>query len=77
MVEAIFKLYGQGIDYFSSSWNLFDFSIVMISIFDILMAIMGAEFISFLRSGPQLARVIRVLRVTRLLKLVKTKQLEE
>ena len=37
---------------------------------------MGTEVIAFLRSGPQLARVLRVLRITRLFKLLKIKQLE-
>jgi hypothetical protein len=76
ILEAIGKIFGQGKQYFYSSWNVFDFSIVLSSVFDIMMDIMGAKFIAFLRSGPQLARVLRVLRVSRLFKLMKTKQLE-
>ena len=44
----------------------------MASIVDILMSSMGQDFISFLRVGPQLARVFRVMRVSRLFKLVKS-----
>jgi hypothetical protein len=76
IIEAILKIFGQGVQYFKSSWNLFDFTIVCVSIFDILMAIMGAKLLSFLRSGPQIARVLRVMRVSRLFKLMKTKALE-
>jgi hypothetical protein len=76
IIEAILKIFGQGLQYFRSSWNLFDFTIVCVSIFDILMAIMGAKLLSFLRSGPQIARVLRVMRVSRLFKLMKTKALE-
>lgn len=47
ILEAIFKIFGQGVQYFSSSWNLFDFCIVCTSVFDILMDILGNSFIEF------------------------------
>jgi hypothetical protein len=76
IIEACLKIFGQGGQYFYSSWNLFDFTIVGFSLVDLAMDLLGAQVISFLKSGPQLARVLRVLRVTRLFKLMKTKQLE-
>lgn len=73
ILEFICKLIGLGRKaYWYSAWNKFDFFVVMASIIDILMDSLGQSFISFLRVGPQLARIIRVLRVTRLLKLVKS-----
>ena len=45
---------------------------VLASILDILLTSLGKGILSFLRVGPQLARVIRILRITRLLKLVKS-----
>ena len=73
ILEFLLKLIGLGRKaYWYSAWNRFDFFVVMASIIDILMDSVGQSFISFLRVGPQLARIIRVLRVTRLLKLVKS-----
>jgi hypothetical protein len=73
ILEFLLKLIGLGRRaYWYSPWNKFDFFVVMASLLDILMDSLGQSFISFLRVGPQLARIIRVLRVTRLLKLVKS-----
>ena len=47
ILEAIFKIFGQGAQYFYSNWNLFDFCIVCTSVFDILMDILGNSFIEF------------------------------
>ena len=69
IIEAIAKIFAMSCQYFYSSWNVFDFVIVILSMFDIMMAIVGAKLFSFLRSGPQIARVLRVLRVSRLFKL--------
>jgi len=76
IIEAVFKIYGQGVQYFYSNWNNFDFVIVCTSLLDIMMDILGSDFIEFLNTGPQIARVLRVLRVSRLFKLMKTKELE-
>ena len=46
------------------------------SVIDIVMDLMGQDFINFLRAGPQLARVLRVLRVSRLFKVMKSKQFD-
>lgn len=71
--EAVAKILGLGIQrYWMNTWNKFDAFVVLASLLDILMSIIGNRLLSFLRVGPQLARVIRVLRVSRLLKLVKS-----
>ena len=73
--EFIAKNIGLGLKvYWINSWNKFDAFVVFASILDILMDAVGNNVFSFLRVGPQLARVIRVLRVTRLLKLIKSFQ---
>lgn len=73
ILECILKFLGLGIrGYLYSSWNKFDLFVVITSIIDILMNNLGQSFLSFLRVGPQLARILRVMRVSRLLKLVKS-----
>lgn len=71
--EALAKLIGLGVKkYWMNPWNRFDAFVVAASFMDILMDALGSGFLSFLRVGPQLARVIRVLRVSRLLKLIRS-----
>ena len=73
IMEALLKMLGLGFTgYWFSGWNRFDFFVVLTSILDLMMDLMGASFMTFLRVGPQLARVFRVLRITRLFKLVKS-----
>jgi len=75
MVELVLKHLGLGFRrYWRNSWNKFDAFVVAASILDIVMDAMEQSFLSFIRVGPQLARVFRVLRVTRLFKLVKSFQ---
>ena len=73
-LESSLKIVAMGFKAFwMSGWNKFDFFVVSASIGDILMGfIFKGGGASFLRIGPQLARVVRVLRVSRLLKLVKS-----
>lgn len=72
-IELILKHMGLGfMRYWSSSWNQFDAFVVLASIFDFVMSFMEQSFLSFIKFGPQLARVFRVLRVSRLFKLVKS-----
>jgi hypothetical protein len=70
IIEAIMKLTAFGISYFQSSWNVFDFIVVLGSLIDIILSNMNASQLTFLRVGPQLVRVLRVLRVSRLLRLI-------
>lgn len=73
IIECLLKFIGFGFNgYLYSGWNKFDLFVVLSSIIDILMNNLGQSFFSFLRVGPQLARILRVLRVSRLLKLVKS-----
>jgi hypothetical protein len=64
-IEAILKLAAFGLSYFQNSWNRFDFIVVIASFVDIVMSQLDAASLTFLRVGPQLARVLRVLRVSR------------
>lgn len=73
ILECGLKFVGLGVRaYWYSGWNRFDLFVVLSSIVDILMSTIGTSLFSFLRVGPQLARVLRVMRVSRLLKLVKS-----
>ena len=73
ILECLLKFIGFGFKgYLYSGWNKFDLFVVMSSIIDILMNNIGQSLFSFLRVGPQLARILRVMRVSRLLKLVKS-----
>ena len=71
-LEAFFKLIAFGFRYFKSGWNKFDFFVVLSSFIDIILEYMGQSntSASFLRIGPQLARILRVLRVSRVLRLI-------
>jgi hypothetical protein len=75
LLEMIVKLIALDVQYFMNKWNNFDFVIVMLSLVDLLMEYIGNS-VSFLKVGPQFARVLRVLRVSRLFKLMKAKQLD-
>lgn len=70
VIEMVLKFIAFGFTYFSSSWNVFDFIVVLGSIFDIAMSNLNASQLTFLRVGPQLIRVLRVMRVSRLLRLI-------
>ena len=73
-MECSSKIYSFGpVGYFHSGWNQFDFFVVMCSLLDIALELLGSnDNAKFLRAGPQLARVLRVLRVSRLFRLVKS-----
>ena len=73
ILEMIQKIYGLGMQYFKSNWNNFDCIIVWLSIVDICLDYFIKVNLSFLRSAPQIARVLRVLR---LFKLMKRKEFE-
>ena len=74
-LEMILKLIALDFQYFKSSWNNFDFAIVALSLLDLVLETAGSS-VSWLKTGPQYARLLRVLRVTRLFKLMKAKQLD-
>ena len=71
IAECILKLIAYGPEgYFHSSWNRFDFFVVVASIVDLIVANIDGIDAAFLKSF-QIIRVLRVLRVTRVLRLVK------
>lgn len=72
ILECLAKIIGLGPRrYLLDPWNKFDFFVVASSIVDIIMNILGNTSFTFLRTGPQLARVVRILRVSRLIKLIR------
>ena len=77
IMEATLKLIAYGRSYFKNSWNKFDFFVVVASIFDVMMENMGENSFDWLKSAPQIARVMRVLRVARIIRLAgKAKNLQ-
>ena len=74
VTEAAIKITGLGTTYFGNSWNQFDFSIVVISIADLIITYALSTTVPLLRQGPQLLRVLRILRVSRLFRLIKSLQ---
>ena len=72
ILECIIKLLGYGFrPYFHSSWNKFDFFVVIASLVDLAVANVEGFDASFLKSF-QIIRVLRVLRITRALRLIKS-----
>jgi hypothetical protein len=71
IAECLLKLVAYGFKgYFHSTWNRFDFFVVVASIADLIVANIDGIDAAFLKSF-QIIRVLRVLRVTRVLRLVK------
>ncbi len=71
VIEALIKIIAEGSKpwrYFMSSWNIFDFSIVAFSLFEVVVQ-SGASFAAVLRLF-RLARLMRIFRVMRVLRLV-------
>ena len=66
IVEAALKLRAYGWDYFKDGWNIFDFSIVVLSLAVIILGSLS-NTIAF---PIQIIRTIRLLRVVRVFKLV-------
>lgn len=65
--EAIVKIVGLRYHYFTVPWNVFDFLLVLASIFGILMEDVAIDLII----SPTLLRVVRVFRIGRILRLIK------
>ena len=72
IVEAFLTIFAIGINgYFYYGWNRFDFVVVIISIIDFILTIIGNKLLHFAKIVPQLARIFRIFRVIRIFKLVK------
>ena len=67
LVEAVLKLYGLGRQYWLESWNVFDFTIVVLSIIGFVLSQAADD----LPIDPSFIRVLRVFRTARVLKMVK------
>jgi len=52
LIEATLKLIAYADTYFNNSWNKFDFFVVVASIFDVLMDIVGSKAMEGLSSAP-------------------------
>lgn len=74
IIELLMKLVVYGKSFFMSSWNTFDFFVVMASVLDIILNFSGASNggASAISILPQIARIFRVMRITRLLRMVKS-----
>lgn len=66
-LESIVKIIGLRWHYFTVPWNVFDFLLVLASIFGILMEDLMIE----MPVSPTLLRVVRVFRIGRILRLIK------
>lgn len=70
VLEFILKFIAFGLSYFETNWNRFDFCVVLSSLFEIVLDSLSVSQLKFIRTGPQLAKILRVTRVSRLLRLV-------
>jgi len=58
--------------YFFTGWNRFDCFVVIVGILELILNAFVNSSLSFLRVGPQIARIFRVARVFRIVKLFKS-----
>jgi len=72
-IEAIFKIIAQRCDYFTDSWNLFDFTVVAATI--VILAVTWADLVQNLDMVSTILRTLRIGRVFRLIK--KQEKLQE
>ena len=66
IVEAFLKLRAYGIDYFKDGWNLFDFTIIVLSLVVIVLSMLEIA----MPFPVQVARTVRLFRVVRVFKVV-------
>ena len=64
--EAVIKIIALKALYFRDSWNIFDFSIVSITLIMLVLKILNVE-IPF-GNGPTILRALRIGRILRLIK---------
>ncbi|PAA93724.1 hypothetical protein BOX15_Mlig031959g1 [Macrostomum lignano] len=74
-LEAVVKLIGLRWHYFKSPWNIYDFVIVILSLFDVASKLAPGEVLSEVMNNvvitPTLLRIVRVFRIGRVLRLIK------
>ena len=66
-LEAALKIIGFGKHYFKDSWNIFDFTVVILTIVGIILQ----TTLSILGSQTSILRALRILRILRLIKRAK------
>ena len=68
-LEAVIKIYALRCDYFSDGWNIFDFTVVVMTL--VILVLTLAELVEDLAS---IGMVLRTLRIGRMLRLIKRAQ---
>lgn len=77
LVECVLKIYVMRKEYFKA-WDLLDFNIVLISLFDTIVGVMdcfstkGSVLFSGSASGLKVTKLLRLLRATRMLRVLRT-----
>ena len=78
VVEATIKLIALGVgEYFLSSWNIFDFTVVALAMPDLLLALHVEAFAEMSDKSPlppTLLRTLRIVRVSRVLRTIKSSE---
>ena len=72
-VEAVIKIIALRKAYFSDSWNIFDFIIVVLTLLILILEVLGIT-VGF-GSGATILRALRIGRILRLLKRLKRLQI--
>lgn len=73
VVEAAIKIMGFGWQfYIRSSWNKFDFVLVVASVIDFVMSAVGSSVGGSIFNILRSQKLLRVTRITRMLKLIKS-----
>ena len=67
--EAVIKIYALRFEYFYDGWNLFDFTVVLMTIIILILT-----FIGLAEDLASVGMVLRTLRIGRMLRLIKRAQ---
>ena len=70
-LEAVLKITGQGWQvYIRNLWNKFDFFIVVVGVFDVVLSSFESSFTKVVNIF-QIQKILRLLRISRMIKLIK------
>ena len=72
-LEAIIKIYALRCDYFFDGWNIFDFVIVVLSLFFLVLT--SLDLVTNISSISMVLRTLRIGRIVRLIKRARTLQI--
>ncbi|KAH3837491.1 hypothetical protein DPMN_110882 [Dreissena polymorpha] len=67
-LESVVKIIGLRWHYFTQPWNIFDFSVVIVSLLGIILS----DVMSNVPVSPTMLRVVRVFRIGRVLRLIRS-----